>query len=361
MTNPLFEPYDLGDIRLSNRIVMAPLTRSRAANGLVPGPHAPEYYSQRASAGLIITEATQISAQAQGYQDTPGLYTPAQIAGWRSVTDAVHEAGGKIFVQLWHVGRVSHVDLQPDHAAPVAPSAIAAETKTFVNNSFVPVSEPRALELDEIPGIITDFRNAAADAIAAGFDGVEIHGANGYLLDQFARDGSNHRTDAYGGSIENRARLMIEVATAVADEVGAGRTGIRISPVSPANGVSDSNPQPLFNHIVEQLDALNLAYLHVVEGATDGPRDAAPFDFDALRQRFRNTYLANNGYDLDLATSAVAAGKADLVAFGRPFIANPDLVARLKTGAPLAQADQATFYGGGVAGYTDYPTLEKVA
>ena len=361
MTNPLFEPYDLGDIRLSNRIVMAPLTRSRAANGLVPGPHAPEYYSQRASAGLIITEATQISAQAQGYQDTPGLYTPAQIAGWRSVTDAVHEAGGKIFVQLWHVGRVSHVDLQPDHAAPVAPSAIAAETKTFVNNSFVPVSEPRALELDEIPGIITDFRNAAADAIAAGFDGVEIHGANGYLLDQFARDGSNHRTDAYGGSIENRARLMIEVATAVADEVGAGRTGIRISPVSPANGVSDSNPQPLFNHIVEQLDALNLAYLHVVEGATGGPRDAAPFDFDALRQRFRNTYLANNGYDLDLATSAVAAGKADLVAFGRPFIANPDLVARLKTGAPLAQADQATFYGGGVAGYTDYPTLEKVA
>ena len=361
MTNPLFEPYDLGDIRLSNRIVMAPLTRSRAANGLVPGPHAPEYYSQRASAGLIITEATQISAQAQGYQDTPGLYTPAQIAGWRSVTDAVHEAGGKIFVQLWHVGRVSHVDLQPDHAAPVAPSAIAAETKTFVNNSFVPVSEPRALELDEIPGIITDFRNAAADAIAAGFDGVEIHGANGYLLDQFARDGSNHRTDAYGGSIENRARLMIEVATAVADEIGAGRTGIRISPVSPANGVSDSNPQPLFNHIVEQLDALNLAYLHVVEGATGGPRDAAPFDFDALRQRFRNTYLANNGYDLDLATSAVAAGKADLVAFGRPFIANPDLVARLKTGAPLAQADQATFYGGGVAGYTDYPTLEKVA
>ena len=361
MTNPLFEPYDLGDIRLSNRIVMAPLTRSRAANGLVPGPHAPEYYSQRASAGLIITEATQISAQAQGYQDTPGLYTPAQLAGWRSVTAAVHEAGGKIFVQLWHVGRVSHVDLQPDHAAPVAPSAIAAETKTFVNNSFVPVSEPRALELDEIPGIITDFRNAAADAIAAGFDGVEIHGANGYLLDQFARDGSNHRTDAYGGPIENRARLMIEVATAVAAEIGAGRTGIRISPVSPANGVSDSNPQPLFNHIVEQLDALNLAYLHVVEGATGGPRDAAPFDFDALRQRFRNTYLANNGYDLDLATSAVAAGKADLVAFGRPFIANPDLVARLKTGAPLAQADQATFYGGGVAGYTDYPTLEKVA
>ncbi|MAC78518.1 MAG: alkene reductase [Rhodobacteraceae bacterium] len=361
MTNPLFEPYSLGDIRLSNRVVMAPLTRSRAAAGLVPSPLAADYYSQRAGAGLIITEATQVSAQAQGYQDTPGLYTPAQIAGWRAVTDAVHDAGGKIFVQLWHVGRVSHVDLQPGHAAPVAPSAIAAETKTFVNNEFVPVSTPRALELEEIPGIIDDFRQTAAKAIEAGFDGVEIHGANGYLLDQFARDGANKRTDAYGGSIENRARLMLEVAAAVAKEIGAGRTGIRISPVTPANGMSDSDPQPLFNYIVEQLDALNLAYLHVVEGATGGPRDIAPFDFDALRTRFANAYLANNGYDLDMATTAVTEGKADLVAFGRPFIANPDLVDRLETGAPLAQLDQATLYGGGEKGYTDYPALATAA
>lgn len=361
MTNPLFQPYELGDIHLSNRVVMAPLTRSRAAAGLVPSPAAPEYYSQRAGAGLIITEATQISAQAQGYQDTPGLFTPAQIAGWKAVTDAVHAAGGKIFVQLWHVGRVSHVDLQPGHEAPVAPSAIAAETKTFVNNEFVPVSEPRALALDEIPGIIADFRKAAANAIEAGFDGVEIHGANGYLLDQFARDGANKRTDEYGGPIENRARLMLEVASAVAEEIGAGRTGIRISPVSPANGVSDSNPQPLFDYIVDGLDALELAYLHVVEGATGGPRDVAPFDYASLRKRFRNTYLANNGYDLDLATAAIADGKADLVAFGRPFIANPDFVARLEAGAPLAQPDPATMYGGGLKGYTDYPTLESAA
>ncbi|MTH80211.1 alkene reductase [Paracoccus aestuariivivens] len=338
MTNPLFQPYDLGGIRLANRIVMAPLTRSRAGAGLVPSDLSPTYYSQRASAGLIITEATQVSAQAQGYQDTPGLYTPEQIAGWRRVTDAVHAAGGRIFVQLWHVGRVSHVELLGG-AQPVAPSAIAAETRTFVNNAFVAPSIPRALALDEIPGIIDSFRQAAANAIAAGFDGVEIHGANGYLLDQFARDGANRRDDAYGGSIENRARLMLEVAAAVVAEIGAGRTGIRISPVSPANGISDSDPQSLFDHIVAGLNALNLAYLHVVEGATGGPRDVVPFDFAALKSRFGGAWLANNGYDLDLATEAIRAGSADLVSFGRSFIANPDLVARLQAGAPLAQPD----------------------
>lgn len=351
----LFSPYDLGATPLANRVVMAPLTRNRASAGLVPSEHAAEYYAQRAGAGLIIAEATQVSKQAQGYQDTPGLYTDEQVAGWRKVTDAVHARGGRIFVQLWHVGRISHVDLL-DGQAPVAPSAIRAETKTFVNNGFHDVSEPRALELEEIPGIVEDFRRAAANAIAAGFDGVEVHGANGYLLDQFAKDGANHRTDAYGGSVENRARLMIEVTAAVAQEIGADRTGVRLSPASPANAISTSDPQAQFDYIVAQLDALDIAYIHVIEGATGGPRDVAEFDFDALRRAFRNSYIANNGYDRALADARLADGKADLIAFGRPFIANPDLVERLKTGAPLAEIDQATLYGGGAAGYTDYPT-----
>lgn len=353
----MFEPYELGSLTLSNRIVMAPLTRNRAGLGFVPGDLAAQYYGQRASAGLLISEATQISQQGQGYQDTPGIYSQAQIDGWRKVTDAVHAKGGRIVLQLWHVGRVSHVDLQEHGAAPVAPSAIRAATKTFVNNGFVEVSEPRALELDELPGIVNDFRQAAANAIAAGFDGVEIHGANGYLLDQFAKDGANIRTDAYGGSVENRARLMLEVTAAVVDEIGAGRTGIRISPVSPANGVSSSDPQAQFDYIVDQLDALGIAYIHVVEGATGGPRDVAPFDFGSLRRRFNNTYIANNGYDLELAASRLAEGKADLFAFGRPFIANPDLVERLKTRAPLAEFNPATLYGGGSNGYTDYPAI----
>lgn len=353
----LFEPYVLGNLTLANRIVMAPLTRNRAGAGLVPSELTATYYAQRASAGLIITEATQVSAQAQGYQDTPGLYTSEQIAGWRKVTDAVHAEGGRIFVQLWHVGRVSHVDLQPGGAAPVAPSAIRAQTKTFVNNAFVDVSDPRALELGELPGIVNDFRQAAANAIAAGFDGVEIHGANGYLLEQFIKDGTNKRTDAYGGSIENRARLLMEVVTAVVKEIGAERTGVRISPVSPANGISISDPQPQYEYIAEQLNALGIVFLHVVEGATGGPRDVAPFDYDALRRRFKQTYLANNGYDLKLATASFNENKADLFAFGRPFISNPDLVERFKTGAPLAQLNPSTLYGGGAAGYTDYPTI----
>jgi N-ethylmaleimide reductase len=353
----LFEPYVLGNLTLANRIVMAPLTRNRAGDGLVPSELAATYYAQRASAGLIVTEATQISAQAQGYQDTPGLYTPEQIAGWRKVTNAVHAKGGRIFVQLWHVGRVSHIDVQPGGAAPVAPSALRAATKTFVNNGFVDVSEPRALELDELPVIVNDFRQAAANAIAAGFDGVEIHGANGYLLEQFIKDGANRRTDAYGGSIENRARLLLEVVAAVVKEIGADRVGVRISPVSPANDISCSDPQPQYDYIVEQLSALGIVYLHVVEGATGGPRDVAPFDYDALRSRFRQTYLANNGYDLEFAIARLTEGKADLFAFGRPFISNPDLVQRLKTGAPLAQLNPATLYGGGAAGYIDYPTI----
>ena len=355
----LFEPYKLGPITLPNRLVMAPLTRNRAIPpGMVPSPLAVEYYGQRASAGLLVTEATQISQQGQGYQDTPGIYSKDQVEGWKKVTDRVHERGGRIFLQLWHVGRISHTDLQPGGGKPVAPSAIRAKGKTFVGGQFVDVSEPRALELTEIPGIIDDFKRGAANALAAGFDGVEVHGANGYLLDQFARDGTNKRTDAYGGSIENRAKLMLEVSRAVAAEAGPEKTGIRISPVTPANDISDSNPQPLFDHIVDGLEALKLVYIHVIEGATGGPRDVAPFDYASLRKRFKRAYIANNGYDFELATRQLAANAADLIAFGKPFISNPDLVERLKKGAPLNEWDKNTFYGGGAKGYTDYPTLE---
>src|ERR1700677_1013161 len=353
----LFEPYKLGPITLPNRLVMAPLTRNRAVAGMVPSPLAIEYYGQRASAGLLITEASQVSQQGQGYQDTPGIYSKEQVAGWRKVTDRVHERGGRIFIQAWHVGRVSHISLQPNNGAPVAPSAIRAKGKTFVGGAFTDVSEPRALELAEIPGVIESFKRGAANALAAGFDGVEIHGANGYLLDQFAKDGSNKRSDAYGGSIENRARLMLEVTKVVTAEVGAERTGIRISPVTPSNDISDSNPQPLFDYIVDHLNAQELVYIHVIEGATGGPRHIAPFDYGSLRKRFKGAYIANNGYDFALAAKVLAASEADLIAFGKPFIANPDLVERLKSGAPLNTPDKATFYGGGAKGYTDYPVL----
>ncbi|MFG1298191.1 alkene reductase [Xanthobacter sp. V3C-3] len=358
----LFDSFRLGDVTLSNRIVMAPLTRNRAVAGFVPSPLAVEYYAQRADAGLIITEASQISQQGQGYQDTPGIYSDAQVEGWKKVTDAVHAKGGRIYIQLWHVGRVSHTALQPNGGAPVAPSAIRAETKTFVNNGFAETSEPRALELSEIPGLIEDYRRAAANAIRAGFDGVEIHGANGYLIDQFLRDGANKRTDAYGGSIANRARFLLEVVDAVVGEIGAQRTGLRLSPVAPANGLTDSDPQPLFNYVFDELEKRHLVYIHVVEGATQGPRDINPnFSFEELRVRYSGAWMVNNGYDLSLAKTAVAEGKADLVAFGRAFISNPDLVERLRRGAPLNELDRATLYGGGAAGYTDYPTLADEA
>ncbi len=354
----LFEAFKLGPITLPNRLVMAPLTRNRAVPpGMVPSPLAVDYYGQRASAGLLVTEASQVSQQGQGYQDTPGIYSKEQVSGWRKVTDRVHEKGGRIFIQLWHVGRISHTSLQPNGGAPVAPSAVRAKGKTFVGGTFADVSEPRALELSEIPGIIDSFRRGTANALEAGFDGVEIHGANGYLLEQFAKDGTNKRTDAYGGGIENRAKLMLEVANAVTAEAGANRTGIRISPVTPANDISDSNPQPLYDHIVDGLSALKLVYLHVVEGATGGPRDIAPFDYASLRKRFGGAYMANNGYDFELANKVLAANAADLIAFGKPFISNPDLVERLKSDAPLNEWDKATFYGGGAKGYTDYPAL----
>src|SRR3979490_3374566 len=319
----LFEPYKLGPLTLPNRLVMAPLTRNRAIAGMVPSPLAVEYYGQRASAGLLVTEASQVSQQGQGYQDTPGIYSKEQVAGWRRVTDRVHERGGRLFLQAWHVGRISHTSLQPNGGAPVAPSGIRAKGKTFVGGTFTEISEPRALALEEIPGIIDSFRRGTANALEGGFDGVEIHGANGYLLDQFAKDGTNKRTDAYGGSIENRAKLMLEVSRVVAAEAGAGRTGIRISPVTPANDVSDSNPQPLFDYIVDQLNALKLTYIHVIEGATGGPRDIAPFDYGSLRKRFKGAYVANNGYDFELANQVLAAGAADLIAVGQPVIAKP--------------------------------------
>lgn len=357
----LFEPTQAGALNLTNRIVMAPLTRNRAEAGLVPGPLASEYYSQRASAGLIIAEATQISAQAQGYADTPGCYNSDQVRGWRKVTDAVHAKGGTIVVQLWHTGRVSHTSFHKGQT-PVGPSAIRANTKIFLAGvGFADASMPRALRLDEIPGIIDDFVHASVLALKAGFDGVELHGAHGYLLDAFLRDGTNHRSDAYGGSIENRTKLLIEVTKACADAIGADRLAVRISPVSTAGDSHDSQPQALFNHVVESLSPLGLAYLHVVEGETGGARDSIAFDYAALRDRYNGVWMANNGYDRTMAMEAVASGRADLISFGRLFIANPDLVERLKAGAPLNQMmAQETLYGGGAHGYTDYPAMEHI-
>jgi N-ethylmaleimide reductase len=358
----LFQPYDLGGFRLANRVVMAPLTRARATAGTdAANELMVEYYRQRASAGLIVSEASQISRQGQGYLQTPGVYNEEQAQGWRLVTDAVHAAGGKIFIQLWHVGRISHVDLQPGGGAPVAPSAIKAKSLVFTAAGFVEPSQPRALEIGEIPGIVADYARAAEIAKTAGFDGVEIHAANGYLLDQFQKDGTNHRDDSYGGSIENRCRLTLEVVDAIARIWPVRQIGIRLAPVSPANDISDSNPQPLFDYLVRQLDARQLVYIHVIEGATQGVRDYAPFDYAALRKAFRGAYIANNGFGRDLAIEAVETGAADLVAFGRPFIANPDLVERLRRGAALNAPDVKTFYSGGAKGYTDYPTMAAQA
>jgi N-ethylmaleimide reductase len=295
-----------------------------------------------------------------GYLDTPGLHNDAQQAGWKKVTDAVHAAGGRIVVQLWHVGRISHVSLLPPGEKPVSSSARPAQTKTFTAQGFEAVSAPRALRTDEIAGVVQAFADAARRAIEAGFDGVEVHGANGYLIEQFLRDSINQRQDAYGGSIENRVRFLVEVMQAVSGAIGAGRTGLRLSPVTPANDTAlDSDSQALFNAAVDALAPLNLAFLEVVEGATGGPRDVAPFDFAELRRRFKGAYIANNGYTRAMAFDAVASGRADAVSFGKPFISNPDLVRRLRDDAPLAEADRDTFYGGGAEGYTDYPTLDE--
>ena len=359
----LFDPIQIGAIAAANRIAMAPLTRNRAAAHQVPTDLMATYYRQRASAGLIIAEATQISAEGQGYLDTPGIYSPEQVAGWKKVTDAVHAAGGKIVLQLWHVGRISHVSLQPGGISPVSSTSRVAKAQTFTTEGFVDVSPPRALRTDEMPRLVADYRHAAKCAIQAGFDGVEVHGANGYLIDQFLRDSTNDRTDAYGGSVANRARLLLEVLQAVTEEVGADRTGLRLSPVTPFSDIGqDSDAQGLFNHVVERLAPLKLAYLHLIEGDTGGARDYLPFDYEALHQRYKQghqqgVWILNNGYDRQLAIDMVASGKADVVAFGRPFISNPDLVHRLRDDLPLAPLDPNTLYGGGAKGYTDYPAI----
>ena len=365
----LFEPFQTGQLNMANRIAMAPLTRNRSPNA-IPGPFVATYYTQRASAGLLITEATAITQQGQGYADVPGLYAPEQLRAWRKVTDEVHAAGGCIVTQLWHVGRISHTSLQPNGAAPVAPSAIAAKSKSMLIENGVPrqveTSMPRALDISELPGIVADYVRAASAAVnEGGFDGIEIHGANGYLLDQFLKSGSNHRTDAYGGPIENRARFMLEVAQAIVEAIGGGRVGIRLSPLTPANDSYDSEAQVLYEYVLTHLATLGLAYIHVIEGSTGGAREIAerPFDYRSAQAAYRRAggqgaWMVNNGYDLEMAAKALAAG-ADMVAFGKPFIGNPDLVERLRTGAPLVESNRKTWYGGGAEGYTDYPALPK--
>jgi N-ethylmaleimide reductase len=337
---------------------MAPLTRNRAGPGNVPGPLNAEYYAQRASAGLIISEATQVVPEGQGYPATPGIHTPEQVSGWRQVIGAVHARGGRIFLQLWHVGRISHPSLQPGGVLPVGPSALRPAGEAVTLEGMKPFETPRALTLEEIPAVIAGYRAGARNALEAGFDGVEVHGANGYLLDQFLRDGTNHRTDAYGGTVENRARLLVEVTEAVCGVWGADRVGVRISPLQPFNDMRDSDPQGTFSHVVERLNPFGLAYLHVTEMGRESPGAAGPpFDLRRLRKRWRGPYMTNSGYDRARAEAAIAAGDTDLVAFGVPFIANPDLPARFARDAPLNPADPSTFYGGDARGYTDYPAL----
>ncbi len=356
--NPLLTPFQLGALSLPNRIVMAPLTRSRATDGNVPSDMAIEYYVQRASAGLIISEATQISPEGQGYIFTPGIHSPEQLAGWKRITSAVHAAQGRIIAQLWHVGRISHTSFQPNGQAPVAPSAIRATGKTYIKGGFTDFSEPRALATEEIPRVVNDYRQATRNALEAGFDGVEVHGANGYLIDQFLRDKTNHRGDQYGGTIEHRTRFLLEVMQAVIAEAGRERTGIRLAPVTPSNDISDSNPTALFTYVIDRLNELAPAFIHVVEGATGGARDYDPtFNFPALRKRFNGAYIANNGYTPELARKTLDEGHADLIAFGKLFIANPDLVERIRRSAPLNEPDAKTFYTPGPKGYIDYPSL----
>ena len=356
----LFDPIKIGNISLNNRIVMAPLTRNRAIAGNCPGPMTVDYYRQRATAGLIIAEASQISPMGQGYLDTPGIYSAEQVAAWRKVTDAVHQAGGKIVLQLWHVGRISHSSLLPEGAAPVSSSAQPSKAMTFTRNGFEPVSPARALRDEEIPALIEDYRKAARNAMDAGFDGVEIHAANTYLIEQFLRDSVNDRSGLYGGSIENRARLLLEVVQAVTQEIGAGHTGVRLSPMTTFGDSTalDSNPQALYSHVVEKLAPVGLAYLHVIEGETGSSRQTAKtFDYAALHSKYPGAWMVNNCYTRDEAMAEVASGKADLVAFGRPFISTPDLVRRLKDNLPFNELKADKLYGGGAEGYIDYPVL----
>jgi N-ethylmaleimide reductase len=367
----LFQPMRLGRYHLPHRIVMAPLTRSRARQpGNVPSPLNACYYAQRASAALIITEATQVSQQGQGYAWTPGIHSREQVEGWRGVTDAVHEAGGLIFMQLWHVGRISHPALQPDGMLPVAPSAIKPSGQAFIENEMgegelVPFVTPRALQTEEMPYIVRQYVRGAQNALEAGFDGVEIHAANGYLLDQFINSSTNQRTDRYGGPIENRARLLSEVVEAVAEVWAPDRVGVRLSPLGTFNDMGDDDPETTFGYIAENLSDYRLAYLHIVNPAVAAieqgiePEPRARRMLELMRAKYRGTLIVAGGFDQDTAEAWLEQGRADLIAFGRKFLANPDLPERFRSRAPLNADDPSTYYGGGAKGYTDYPTLAQ--
>lgn len=358
MNNDLFSPLTVGSLQLPNRIVMAPMTRSRAGENGVPSDLAVTYYEQRASAGLIISEASQVSAQGKGYPSTPGTYTDAHTAGWRKITDAVHAKGGRIVLQLWHVGRIALSSVQENGATPVAPSAITPAGKNFAGEDYV---QPRALELSEIPDVVRQFVAGAQHAKSAGFDGVEIHGANGYLLDQFLRDGTNQRTDHYGGSIENRARLLLEITEAVIAVWGKDRVGVRLSPLGAFNDMHDSDPLATFTYAAQKLSDLGIAYLHVIDPKTAEPAPGSQPIAAALRNAFKGAFMLNGGYNRETANADIASGAADLISFGTPYIANPDLVERFRAGAALNAPDPATMYGGSAAGYIDYPALQLEA
>jgi N-ethylmaleimide reductase len=370
-TDTLFQPYRLGPFNLPHRIVMAPLTRSRARQpGNVPNTLAACYYAQRASAALIVSEATQISMQGQGYAWTPGIHSREQVDAWRGVTEAVHQAEGLIFNQLWHVGRISHPALQPDQMLPVAPSAIVAEGKAFIENErgegeLVPFVRPRALTIEEMPYLVAQYERAAKNALAAGFDGVEIHAANGYLLDQFIESGTNRRTDSYGGPVENRSRLLFEVAEALTPIWGPDRIGVRLSPMGKLNNIHDDNPEATFGYIAERLSDYGFAYLHIVNPALEqmqAGKEPDPRAFNMvklIRKKYQGTLIIAGGFQADSAARWLREGLADLIAFGRKFIANPDLPERIRSGGPFNTDDPTTYYGGGEKGYTDYPSLAQ--
>jgi N-ethylmaleimide reductase len=355
----LFESIRLGPLRLANRVFMAPLTRNRAEADGVPGELAATYYSQRASAGLIVTEATQISPMGKGYFNTPGIHSPAQVQGWRRIVESVHHSGGRIFLQLWHVGRISHSSLLPNHAQPVAPSAIRADSQTLIATGMAPVSEPVALTADGIRQTLEDYRSAAANAKEAGFDGVEIHAANGYLIEQFLKSGANRRTDEYGGTASNRVRFLLETVERVLEVWDSGQVCVRISPTGSFNDMRDDDPLETYSLAVERLNPYGLGYLHIVETAQNskGSSEADLAMSRHLRTLWKGLYVVNGGYDGPRGEEALRTGRADAVAYGRAFLANPDLPRRLQLKATFNEPDPKTFYGGGAAGYTTYPAL----
>jgi N-ethylmaleimide reductase len=357
-TIDVFSPFRLGPLYLPNRMVMAPMTRNRAGSGNVQRDLNATYYAQRAGAALIVTEGTQVSQQGQGYEGTPGIHSAEQVSGWRLVTQAVHAAGGRIFLQLWHVGRISHPSLQPNGAAPVAPSALRPAGEIMTAQGMQPFVTPRALETNEVAGVVEEYRRGAANAKAAGFDGVELHGANGYLVDQFLRDKTNQRTDRYGGSALNRARFLLEVTEALVGEWGGERVGVRLAPTNPFNDIADSHPAATFAVAVGELGRLGLGYLHIVEPLPTDPVAAGEKpDISFFRRLWRGTLMGNKGYDLERANAALRDGIVDLVSFATLFLANPDLPERFRRRAPLNPPDRPTFYGGDAKGYTDYPAL----